>query len=169
MTRTFFITIAFSLLVLAAGCQKTMTYQQWCEKFKPDTEEQATAMAVLQTKLNDSERMSRWKSIYVIGMVASVIAIFAPLGYVWIKGVAMACFAGCFYGVGFLQANMLYPKIATAISAIIGIGVCILVIYAFWETLKKSVDKLPQTVVDDLDKENHFASGIIKKIWDKLP
>jgi len=162
-----FLLVIFLVLVICCGCFAT--------KYKPTDANDAKSMVILQKgikeadqKVKDAERMSQLKFILTVGMVASIVAVFAPLGIVWIKGVALACAIGCFVGFEFITANMLYPRIAAVIGSSVGTGLGIAALYLLIKSLKKSVDNLQDETVATLPK-HHITSDIIKKIWDKLP
>lgn len=140
------------LLVLTlVGCtsEQKLTEEQWVERYKPETLEQAEAMAVLNTakveaesKAKTLETMNKFKIACAIGFVGAIIAI--GIG-VWLR---MKLFVGggcvgimaCLAGYGLACADIIYGKWVAVGGLVLGVvvgGITIfIVVRALMEIIK---------------------------------
>ncbi len=115
------------------GCQpqpEQITKEQWLERYKPETIEQAEAMAVLNNAKIEAESkaktlaiMNKFKIACAVGLVGSIVAFGIGL---WLRmklvvGLGIVGVMGCLAGYCLVSADIVYGKIVATVGLIFGV------------------------------------------------
>jgi len=133
------------LLLLVVGCQEErITRDQWEQLYKPETIEQAEAMAVLTTAKTKAESeaetlriMNKFKIACAIGFVGAVVALGVGL---WLRmklvvGLGIVGVMACLAGYSLACADIVYGKHVAVGGLIFGVVIGAITIFIIVKAL----------------------------------
>ena len=174
----YLITLALALILFGCQAQEKLTKAEWQLRYKPETLEQAQAMADLETKVliatADADSLRQMNNVKMwcgIGIAASVFAM--AIGYRLIGGAGvLACFTGfalAYFGVAY---GWLVAIIGAVIGVIIGGYACWIIVKGFKELFdgnEKLKKVLPAAQLMDFNSaQNSVQSPATKVLVDKM-
>ena len=142
------------LLIFVGGCaaeRLQMTQQEWLQRYKPETEKQAKAMAILQTELIRAEAekeslavMDKFKIACAIGVGVSIVAIGIGL---WLKIGFISVIGGvgvlaCLSGFGLAYAGSELTKYVAWGGLILGTSGGACTVYLVGRVIKELISQI---------------------------
>jgi len=175
MKRFIVTTLLLGLAFYCIGCEESLTEKQWVERYKPETIEQAEAMATLNTAKVKAESeaetlriMNKFKIACAIGFVGAIIALGVGL---WLRmkllvGIGVIGVAGCLAGYSLACADIVYSKHVAVVGLVFGVAVggatLYIIIRALMEIIKGNEmfkKDAPANVIDTFKKAHSLKDG----------
>lgn len=183
---TILISLCFLFLAFSCAQEERYTRAEWERIYKPQTMQEAEAMAALETarkeaegKLESQRRMDTFKMACAAGVVASIFAltIGAWLKLSMITAIASAGLIASGAGFGFAVAAFSYAKYfaygGLALGAVVGGYALFIIIKGFMEvvnTVKRAKEVNPsiKDTLKDLKKDVGIQSSVTEKIVENV-
>jgi len=161
------ISILFLLFIVGCASEERLTKDEWLIRYKPTDANEASAMAILQTKLKEADgkviialMMNKFKIACVIGLMGSIIALGIGL---WLR-MKITVIAGglgvaaCLVGYSLITADLLLGKYLAIGGLAFGLIICGIVIFLV-------VRALIQTVKGNEVFKTNTSDGVSLKLF----